>query len=80
MSETIKKATRAESLRVSKLFQEFHSDVFEAQVAVFRNPSSTEDERAEAHAMIRALDKIKAQLDRVITSAKMEKKRASRKP
>lgn len=58
MSKVAAKANRAQGLRTSKAFQEFHQEVMDAQTAVFMNPSASSDEIAEAHAIIRALRKI----------------------
>ena len=81
MNEVTQKADRAEKLQASETFNEFLAETTERQVAVFRDVASSEADRAEAHAMLRALDKIKAQIARAVSDGKIARKRAAkRKP
>ena len=78
-TKIFEKATKAEKLRTSEAFKTFLSEVVEQQLGVFKDASAKEDQIAEAHAMIRALDKIKAQMDRAVNDAKHVKRRQAKK-
>ena len=80
MSEVIEKARRATKLQASNYFTEFLTEAQDKQIAVFRDVSSSEAERAEAHAILRALDAIKGQMTRAINAGKIASKKASKKP
>jgi hypothetical protein len=79
MTEKTEKASRAEALRASKLFQEFHAEALADQVKTFSNADAKMEEIAEAHAMIRALGKLKAKMDRAVNAAKLERRNQGKK-
>ncbi|AUQ64440.1 hypothetical protein [Phaeobacter inhibens] len=74
MTEKTQKAGRAEALQVSKLFQEFHQETIDEQHKVFDNTDAKIEEIAEAHAMIRALGKMKAKMAKAVNDAKHERR------
>ena len=80
MTRVAEKAARAERLRASEDFKEFHQGVLDEQTAVFANPSAKPEEISEAHAMIRALSKLSDQMSRAVMAQKVERKRAAKKP
>ena len=75
IEEIEQKSSRAESLRVSKLFQEFYQEAVDDAVRVFVNADASADEIGEAHAIIRALTKLKSRMDRATSQAKVARKR-----
>jgi hypothetical protein len=54
----IEKAQRFANLAQDETYKELLADVRESQAAVMLNPAATQDELEEAHAIVRALDKI----------------------
>ncbi|WP_291728776.1 hypothetical protein [Leisingera sp. F5] len=74
MTEKTEKATRAEALQASKLFQEYHQETVEEQVKIFENTDAKMEDTSEAHAMLRALGKLKAKMARAVTAAKLERR------
>lgn len=73
MTVKTEKAARAAALQGSKLFQEFHQEAVEDQMKIFSNADAKMEEIAEAHAMIRALGKLKARLAKAVNDAKLER-------
>lgn len=80
MSKVAEKAARAERLRRDEGFQEFMADVRDAQVSVFLSVSSTEEQRSEAHAIVRALSQIDGRLEAAASDQKFEQKRNGTAP
>ncbi|MCA0856159.1 hypothetical protein [Phaeobacter italicus] len=73
MSETIRKAERSEALRTSKIFDEFLCETIDEQTKIFQNADAKIEEISEAHAIIRALGKMKAKMAKAVNAAKHER-------
>lgn len=76
--EVERKAGRAESLRTDKRFVEFYQEAIDDQVKVFLNADAAEVDIGEAHAMIRALTKLKARMDIATSRAKVVRGRKAK--
>jgi len=74
MTEKTEKAGRAEALQANKIFQEFHAEAVEEQLKIFENTDATMEQISEAHAMLRALGKLKAKMAKAVSAAKLERR------
>jgi len=73
------KAVRAEEILNDPLFRDVIKSLKEEQSSTFLNPRSSEEARADAHLMVRALDRIESRLGSIVTNAKILRKRKERR-
>lgn len=62
MNTIRERAAQARRLREDEALQGFIAEVRNAQASVFLNPASSQEDREEAHGMIRAISKIEGVL------------------
>ena len=71
----IEKARAAERLRDDDLFREVIDRVRGRQIKTFLNDRSTQDEREQAHVLIRAISAIEGELKSIIDAGTVAKKK-----
>ena len=80
MSTDVKiKAEDAKRLKLDTAFLQFMNDVRDAQIQTFRSSTAEQiEQREDAHAILRALDLVEAQLDAAIVAETLQSRRKNR--
>lgn len=72
---TVERGVAAERLKGDETFQDVIQSVKDAQVSVFLNPASSQEDREKAHDVIHALSEIEREVDRRINDKAFEEKK-----
>lgn len=78
MSNAHDKANAAKQLRENPVFKELMQEITDAQVDVFKNPDSNQEDRETAHEIIRALRKLDDAIEKRITESKFQQRKEER--
>lgn len=69
------RALQAKRLQEDEAFVSFVAEVRDAQAAIFLNPVSSDEDRASAHHIVRAIHQIEQRLKSAATALKFEQKK-----
>ena len=73
--QSVERAMRLKNLGNDPAFQELIEDVKQEQAAVFLKPTSSDSELAEAHAVIRGIDKLESRIRRATNDLSVAKRK-----
>ncbi|MFN7002177.1 MAG: hypothetical protein ACK4NW_01960 [Roseinatronobacter sp.] len=75
MDKIEQRALQAKRLREDEAFVSFVAEVRDAQTAIFLNPASSDEDRASAHHIVRAIHQIEQKLKSAETDLLIEQKK-----